>query len=383
MFHFKKTFIVSAALLLLTGIFFLADFEVRGAVSKAAAETSEEIEVSGELEEQTAAVKAIEKTLPAVVNITVYQTEEVTQAMLPDGEKQTEERRVEQGAGTGFIISPDGYIITNKHVVFPDKEEDVQYRVLLSSGKKYYAQLIDTDPLHDLAVLKIFDKDLPSADIGASGDVKVGFTALAIGNALGEYQNTVTKGIISGLDRSVVAGDERGGSRSLSNVIQTDANINLGNSGGPLVDLKGEVVGVNVATDRRGSDIGFAIPIDDVKPIMRSVKERGLIVRPYLGVRYIMLTPQLARKKEAARDRGALVTAGGQEEAAVMDSSPAEAAGLKSGDIIFEINGIEIRGEHDLRSVTQWYQPGDRIGLKIQRGNKVLIREVELGELRD
>ena len=332
-------------------------------------------------DEQESTVRAIENTMPAVVNITVYQTQPVTHIELgADGEKeQTEkEEKVEKGAGTGFIMSQDGYIITNKHVVATDKPDKTQYRVLLSSGKKYYAQLIDKDPLHDLAVLKIYDKDLPFVDIGNSEDLKVGGTVMAIGNALGEYQNTVTKGIISGKGRSLRASGPAGDTKNLTNVLQTDAEINLGNSGGPLVNLDGEVVGGNVAVDQRGSDIGFAIPIDDVKPVIDSIRKTGTIIRPQLGVRYIMLTPQIAREKEVGREWGALVTKGEDGESAVMQGSAADKAGLKAGDVIFEIDAVKIKGDNTLRSLVQRYDPGDMMGMKVQRGEKVFIRKVRL-----
>lgn len=333
-----------------------------------------------ELNEQEATIRAINSNTPAVVNITVYETTEMTNVNMETGEKTVEERKVEKGAGTGFIITPDGYIVTNKHVVSTDNPEETQYRVILSSGKKYYAQLIDKDPINDLAVLKIFDKNLPSVQTGSSDELQVGVSVIAIGNALGEYQNTVTKGIVSGLGRSLTASDRRGGVEHLSNTIQTDAEINLGNSGGPLLDLRGKVVGVNVAVDQSGTSLGFAIPIDDVKPVIDSIKKHGIIIRPQLGVRYVMLTPQIAEERGVERDWGALIVEGEDDENAIMPGSVADEAGLAAGDIIFEINAIKIKDSNNLRSVIQKYQPGDRIGMKVQRGEKVFIREVELGK---
>jgi serine protease Do len=372
MYYFRSFILATLILAVGAGIFVFTDKRI---VPEGATEQAE-------FNEQESTIRAIEKTMPAVVNITVHQTEEVTRLKAPNGEKVTEEKRVEKGSGTGFIISSDGYIITNKHVIHTDRPADTQYRVILSSGKKYYAQLIDKDPLHDLAVLKIYDKGLPSVDLGNSENLKVGATVIAIGNALGEYQNTVTKGIVSGLGRSLQASGN-GVTEFLSNVIQTDAEINLGNSGGPLIDLKGDVVGVNVAVDQRGSDIGFAIPIDDVKPVINSIRKNGTIVRPQLGVRYVMLDPQIAQEKEVKRDRGALVITGEEGEPAVVEDSPADQAGLMAGDIIFEINAVKIKDDNDLRSVVQRYKPGDRIGMKIQRGNKIFIRETELQKFKE
>jgi serine protease Do len=370
--YFKSFILATLVLAVGAGIFVFTDKEI---VPKGATEQVE-------FNEQESTIRAIEKTMPAVVNITVYQTEEVTHIKVPDGEKTQEKKKVEKGSGTGFIMSSDGYIITNKHVVRTDDPKNTQYRVIFSSGKKYYAQLIDKDPLNDLAILKIYDKDLPSVDIGDSKNLKVGATVMAIGNALGDYQNTVTKGIVSGLGRSLQASGN-GTTEFLSNVIQTDAEINLGNSGGPLIDLQGEVVGVNVAVDQRGSDIGFAIPIDDVKPVIKSIRKNGTIVRPQLGVRYIMLDPQIAQEKEAKREWGALIVKGDNGESAIVEGSPADQAGLTAGDIIFEVNAIKIKDDNDLRSVIQRYKPGDRIGMKIQRGNKIFIREAELQRFKD
>jgi serine protease Do len=331
-----------------------------------------------QLDEQEATVRVIESNMPAVVNITVYETEEVTNINATTGEKTVEKKEFKRGAGTGFIITPDGYIVTNKHVVSTNDPEETQFRVILSSGKKYYAQLIDKDPINDLAVLKIYDKDLPSVRVGSSEDLRVGASVVAIGNALGEYQNTVTKGIVSGLGRSLTASDHKGGVEYLSNTIQTDAEINLGNSGGPLLNLAGEVVGVNVAVDQSGTSLGFAIPIDDVKPVIDSIKEHGIIVRPRLGVRYVMLTPQIAEERGVNRDWGALIVEGDKGEEAVMPDSAADKAGLAAGDVIFEINAVKIKDSNNLRSVIQRYKPGARIGMKVQRGDKIFIREMSL-----
>ncbi len=332
-----------------------------------------------QLDEQEATIRAIKSNIPAVVNITVYTNEEVANINAVTGEKTMEKRRVEKGAGTGFIITPKGYIVTNKHVVSTSDPENTQYRIILNSGKKYYAQLIDKDPINDLAVLKIFDKDLPSVKLGSSQYLQVGTSVIAIGNALGEYQNTVTKGIISGLERSLTASDHKGGVKYLSNTIQTDAEINLGNSGGPLLNLKGEVVGVNVAVDQNGTSLGFAIPINDVKPVINSIKKHGIIIRPQLGVRYVMLTPQIAEERGVERNWGAFIVKGDKGEEAIVPGSAGDKAGLETGDVIFEINAIKIKDENNLRCVIQRYKPGDKIGMKIQRGSKIFIREVELG----
>jgi serine protease Do len=334
------------------------------------------------LDDQEATIRAINKVMPAVVSIIVYDQEEIISINLGTGKRTMEKQRRQKGSGTGFLISSDGLILTNKHVVNAAREKTAEYRVILNSGRQYYAQLIGKDPINDLAVLKIFDKDLPYVSLGDSDGLAIGATVVAIGNALGRYQNSVTKGIVSGLGRSIVASDQTGNSEALDNVIQTDAEINPGNSGGPLIDLMGRVVGVNVAIDQSGSAIGFAIPINDARPVIKSVKEIGRIVRPRLGVRYIMLTPELAQDQKLPRDSGAWIVKGANGESAVMKGSPADIAGLLEGDIIFEINAIKIEGKNTLLSIIQKYKPRDKIGLKIQRGDKVIIRVVELDEFK-
>ncbi len=326
------------------------------------------------LDGQEAAIRAIEKVIPAVVSIVVYDWEDFL-ALTPAGQ-EAQKYRKQMGNGTGFLISADGFILTNKHVVNVAGKKTAEFRITLNSGKKYYAQLIGEDPFNDLAVLKIFDKDLPFVELGDSDELAIGSTVIAIGNALGRYENSATKGIVSALGRSLTANSSAGKPEALDNIIQTDANINMGNSGGPLIDLKGRVIGVNTAVDNAGAAIGFALPINDVRPVINSVKEIGRIARPRLGVRYIMLTSEIAGEKNLTRDTGALIISGDEGESAVLSDSAASKAELLAGDIIFEINAIRIEGKNTLSSVIQKYKPRDKIGLKIQRGDKVIIRVV-------
>lgn len=335
-----------------------------------------------QFDEQEATVRAIKKAIPAVVSIIVYDYKPYESVNILTGKFEVNLVKRQMIKGTGFIISSDGYIITNRHVVDAASEEDGEYQIILNSGKKYYAQLIAKDNANDLAVLKIFDKDLPFVELGESSKMELGMSVIAIGNALGLYENSVTKGIVSGLERSLVASDMSGNSESLTNVIQTDAKINQGNSGGPLVNLQGEVVGINTAIEAQGSAIGFAIPIDDARPVINSIIKHGLIYRPYLGVRYMMITHELAHENNLARTSGAWITTGSDNEIAVMSDSPASAGGIMKDDIIFEINAVEIDEKNTLLSVVQGYRPGDRIGLKILRDNKEIILEVTLGELK-
>lgn len=335
------------------------------------------------LDDQEATIRAIKKVIPAVVNIIIMDQETVTTINLGTGERSQKTQIAQKGSGTGFLISADGLILTNKHVVSAASNKTGQYKVLLNSGKQYYAQLIGKDPINDFAVLKIFDKNLPFVQLGDSDKLQLGSTVIAIGNALGRYQNSVTKGIVSGLGRSIEASDQSGATaEALDNVIQTDAEINLGNSGGPLIDLEGNIVGINVALDQAASSIGFALPINDAKPVIKSVRDTGRIVRPRLGIRYLMLTFELAQENGLNRSSGAWIIPSPDGTPSVLAGSPAAKAGLREGDIITEINAIKLEGKTTLLSVVQKYNPGDRIGLKIYRDGKFIILIAALDEFK-
>jgi len=334
------------------------------------------------LDEQEATIRAIKKVMPTVVSILVYDEKEITVYNLDTGKQSVKKDKAKQGSGTGFIISSDGLILTNKHVVEVTKEASVEYKIVLSDKKEYDAKLIGKDPINDLAVLKISEKNLPFVELSDSDKLNVGASVIAIGNILGRYQNSVTKGIVSGLERNLTASDKSGNSENLFNIIQTDAEINLGNSGGPLIDLNGKVVGINVAIDQEGSSIGFAIPANDAKPVIRSVKETGRIVRPRLGIRYVTISSALAEKEKLPRKTGALISKGDDGSPAVMAGSPAEKSGLMQGDIVFEINGIKVDEKNTILSIVQKYKPKDKLGLKIQRDNKIIMKTVELDEFR-
>ena len=333
------------------------------------------------LDDQEATIRAIKDITPAVVSILVLGEEQTINYDLSTGQQTVSNDTVPVGSGTGFLITSDGLIITNKHVVDIVTDNTAQYKVTLASGKEYYAQLIGRDPLEDLAVIKIFDKDLPAAAIGDSNSLSVGSTVVAIGNSLGRYPSSATKGIVSGLGRFVYS-IEAGKESSLDNVIQTDAEINLGNSGGPLIDLNGNVVGINVAIDEAGTAIGFAIPINDAVPVINSVKTAGRIIRPYLGVRYITLTPALAEKNDLPRSDGAWINSGDTGTDAVIAGAPAAAAGIMTGDIIFELNGTPIDENNTLQEVIGQHNPGDQISLKVQRGSEILTLNAVLAEYK-
>jgi len=320
------------------------------------------------LDEQEATIRAINRATPGVVSISIFET--------------TEKEKVKIGSGSGFLISADGLILTNKHVASAGAEGKSEYKITLYSGKQYYAQLIGKDPIDDLAVLKIFDKNLPYLELGDSNNLKVGTSVIAIGNALGRYANSATKGIISGLGRSLSASGNNGTTENLENVIQTDAQINVGNSGGPLINLEGKVIGINVAKDNGGESIGFAIPINKAKPVITSVKNTGRIIRSFLGVRYVTITPEIAEEEKLARSTGALIVVNDKGEAGILPDSPADKAGLLVGDIIFEVDGKKINEQLPLSAYVNQFAPGKKLGLKVQRGTTIFTKIVTLAEFK-
>jgi len=293
--------------------------------------------------------------------------------------------QAEQSAGTGIILTSDGLIMTNRHVV-PSGTTSVS--VTLSDGTVYdnvkvVGRTNDSDSL-DVAFLQIPDtkgKSLQPATIGNSSNVKVGDEVVAIGNALGQFQNTVTSGIISGYGRSVQASDSSGSSsENLDNLFQTDAAINEGNSGGPLVNLDGQVIGMNTAVASNSQSIGFAIPINDLLGLIDSVKSTGKLQKPYLGVVYIPITGDVAKQYNLKADRGAYVPtrgeAGGQDT--VIDGSPADKAGVQPGDIITKVDGAVVNQSSSLTSLLGKHKVGDTVTLTIIRDGKTITKSVTL-----
>ncbi|MBU1118551.1 trypsin-like peptidase domain-containing protein [Patescibacteria group bacterium] len=268
------------------------------------------------------------------------------------------------GGGTGFFISKDGLILTNKHVVSTDGAD---YMVITSDGEEYTAEILATDPVQDIAILKIEGTNFKVAELGDSDSLEIGQTVVAIGNTLGEYSHTVTKGVVSGLGRSITAGDGFSGPKeTITNVIQTDAAINPGNSGGPLTNIDGQVIGINTAIDVSGQLLGFAIPINDAKQDVDMVKKEGKIVKPYIGVRYVPVTKKIAEQNSLSVDYGVLIVRGETEgDVAVVSGSPADKAGLLENDIILEIDGKKIDATVDLSKEITKHTVGETITLKI------------------
>lgn len=279
-----------------------------------------------------------------------------------------------EGAGTGIIVGKDGYVLTNKHVI--DGAEAVQ--VVLTDGTSYdNVKVLGTDPLNDVAFLQIPNvSNLPVAELGDSTSVRVGQKVIAIGNSLGQYQNTVTSGIISGTGRPIAA-QSGGAVESLTDLIQTDAAINPGNSGGPLLNLQGQVIGVNTAIIENAQGIGFSIPIGATKGILKSVLAGKGVQRAYLGVNYIPVTAEVADYYKLPVKKGAYVF-NGEGKTAVSSGSPADKAGIKNKDIITKIGAIDVGDRGGVASLVAEYAPGDTIEITVLRDGKTSVKKVTL-----
>lgn len=282
--------------------------------------------------------------------------------------------RQEVGGGSGFIVSEDGLIVTNRHVV---QDTDAEYTVFLPDGTSYPATVLARDPLQDLAVLQVDanDNQLAALPLGNSENLQMGQTVVAIGNALGEFQNTISVGVVSGLGRNITASDGTT-AESIEDVIQTDAAINRGNSGGPLLNLAGEVIGINTATVVGAQNIGFAIPINDVARSISQVQQGREITYPLLGVEYISINPRIQETDDLPVEYGALVVEGG-----VRPGSAAAEAGIQSGDIILGIDGERIDREQALSELIRRHEPGDEVSIVVLRDGEELTLSAELGEI--
>lgn len=284
----------------------------------------------------------------------------------------------EVGGGTGFVVSPDGLILTNKHVVDDDKAE---YTVYLNDGRKFKAKILLKHPVDDLALIKIDAYNLPTLPLGNSDNLQIGEFVIAIGNALGEFQNTVSFGVISGLKRNIVASDTFGKTQRLEDLIQTDAAINYGNSGGPLINIYGEVIGVNTAIVSGAQNIGFAIPINRAKRMIEEWKTKGKVEIPFLGIKYVLVDEKVKERFNLPYAYGAYVYTEIKSDKAVIPNSPAERAGIKEGDLILEIDGEKITLQNTLAAAVRKKKVGDVVTLKIWRDGKILEIKVTLGKL--
>jgi 2-alkenal reductase len=309
------------------------------------------------IDESSAVINAVQDAMPAVVKI---------QTTTGGG----------QATGTGFIYEANGWILTNRHVV----SDAQQVTVILADSRELQGRVYGIDTLTDLAIVKVDANNLPTVKIGSSSDLEQGQLAIAIGNPLGEFENTVTTGVISGLGRQIVAGGQTSSSEQLNNLIQTDAAINPGNSGGPLLNSAGQVIGVNTAVSQDAQGIGFAIPIDVAKPIMQQAVDGQQLTRPWIGVFYQPVTKQLAKERDLPVDTGVVIDSGNNQPA-VFPNSPAADAGLKQGDVITEVDGTPVNADTDLAELMLPHQPGDTVTLTVLRGSSKQQIDVKLGTL--
>jgi serine protease Do len=329
-------------------------------------------------------IEAVKKVAPCVVSIVISKhLPKIKNTAYPfplpplfGGEKNDE--MVKVGGGSGFAVHEDGLILTNKHVVF---DPEAEYTVVTYDEEEIPAQVLSRDPVNDIAILKINKKGLKTVSLGDSSKLELGQTVVAIGNALGMFSNTVSKGIVSGLSRSISAsmGGEGAQLEQLRGVLQTDVAINQGNSGGPLIDLEGRAVGINTAIIYGAQNIGFAIPINWAKTDLADIIQFGRIVKPYLGLLYVMLNKKSQTTYSLPVDYGALVVRDHRPNSiAVVPGSPAEKAGVKENDIILSLNGARI--EKDLSDCLQTCKVGDSIELEVLRNDKHLKLHAQLEE---
>jgi S1-C subfamily serine protease len=338
------------------------------------------------LREENVVVKVVDEVTPSVVTVGVKKTQRIIDPSLfffdpfglfnlPQKQPRVREKKIEQDIGSGFIISADGLVVTNKHVV---ADTEAEYRLITNDDQEFKVEKIYRDPINDLAILKVSpgNKEFKPVKLGDSDNLKVGQFVIAIGTALGEFRSTVTTGVISGLGRGITAGSPFGGlSERLDNVIQTDAAINPGNSGGPLLDSLGRVIGVNVAVSQSGENIGFAIPINVVKDSIENFEATGKFSRPFLGVRYQIINQRTALLNNVPQ--GAYIVE-------VMEDSPAEKAGLKENDIVLKIDGQVIREKDGgLAEIISSKKVGDEVKLEVYRDGETIKLKAKLEEVSE
>ena len=336
---------------------------------------------------QTSIVQIAKKICPAVITVVVtkdlpkvegyfllpYGNQELVMPDLKEGKEKTK-----IGGGSGFIVSADGYVFTCSHVV---SDPEAEYTVIIDPQRKYPAKVLAKDPLIDVAVLKIDGKNFPYLECGNSDETLLGEQVIAVGNPLGEFEDTLSAGIVSGLSRSITAQNNiPSKTTSLRGLIQTDAAINPGNSGGPLVDMEGKAIGINTAMAMGAQNIGFAIPINYATKVLEEVKKHGRLKRPFLGLRYVILNKEISQSNKLPVEYGALIVRERLGEPAIIKKSPSEKAGLKEYDIILEINNEKISEENALTDVLQRCKIGDEIILKVLRDGKEIKTPLKLEE---
>ena len=340
------------------------------------------------MKEKSPIVEIAKKVSPAVITIVISKDLPQVEGFyyLPYGDKnflipqlkKGKNERTRVGGGSGFIVSPDGYVLTSQHVV---ADPDAEYVVIIDPTRKFPAKILARDPINDVAVLKIEGENLPFIELGDSDQIEPGESVIAVGNPLGEFHDTISAGIVSGLSRYISA--YSGVSQEIAHLkglIQTDAAINPGNSGGPLVDMEGKVIGINAAMAENAQNLGFAIPINYAKKDLEEVKQYGKLKRPFLGVKYLILNQEISRQNKLPLGYGALIIRERFGEEAIVKGSPAEKAGLKEFDILLEVNGEKITEKNPLANILQIFATNDVIEIKILRNGKEIIAKIRLEE---
>lgn len=335
--------------------------------------------------EESVVIDVVKKASPAVVTVSITQPANTGRVFqinpfnpfspfeFGPPQRGSPKQAEPQDIGSGFIVESDGLVITNKHVV---SETTAKYKVVTGDNKTFDVVKIYRDPGNDLAILKIDASGLPTVTMGDSGSIEVGQLAIAIGTALGEFRSTVTTGVVSGVGRGITAGSPfEGAVEQLDNVIQTSAAISPGNSGGPLLNSGGAVIGVNTAVAQDGQNIGFAIPINVIKDALANFNKTGQFNRPYLGIRFKTITKDLAVMNDIPE--GAYVVD-------VVSASPAERSGIEQGDIITKIDNTRLSGkDNDLAKIVSSKKVGDTLNLTLNRDGREINLKVTLGNQSD
>lgn len=349
------------------------------------------------IEEESATIHVVNEVTPAVVSVVVrksradvvktFREQSLDSNTFFFDEKLSDadgSKMVDVASGTGFFVAADGLILTNRHVI---DVSGAQFFIVTNEGKEFSAKLVDTDSALDIALLRVEalpagrqGTGFPVVTLADSENIRIGQTVIAIGNTFSEFRNTVTKGVVSGMNRRVTAGFNMGGSEVIEKAIQTDAAINPGNSGGPLINLLGEVIGINTAVSIDGQAVGFAIPINQVKRAIEDVKTLGHIARPWIGVRYVFITGETSIPPFTF---GAKLTRGNAvSETAVIKDGPADAAGLKENDILIAVDGVEFEQGKALAELVSLHRSGDQIQVRYIRDGKIMETTVTLGEAK-
>jgi serine protease Do len=367
----KKIMALVAASCFFTAVFTVGAMSAAFLLGRSESKTSLNQTRQTVVQEGEVIADVAQKVSPSVVSIITEQQSQVSSGYFGSRTRKS------QAAGTGLVIDSNGLILTNKHVV---PEGITALSVVMNDGVKYNdVEVVGRDPLNDIAVIKVKNpKNFTKAALGDSDRVRIGQKVIAIGNALGQFQNTVTSGIISGMGRPVEAGDEGNQTtEQLTNLFQTDAAINSGNSGGPLLNYSGEVIGINTAVAADAENIGFAIPINEAKGIISSVVETGKFSRPFLGVKFVTLDPSIARELKLDITDGAYISTEGDS---IVAGSPAEKAGVKPGDVITKVNNTKLSARNQLTSVISRFRVGQEVTLTIMRSGEELKLKAILSE---